>query len=47
MKEVSAASQKNKATLEENIQRMDSRTRSRKGREAGPDGNCGCKCIIF
>ena len=46
MKEVSAASQKNKATLEENIQRMDSRARNRRGRE-GPDGNCSCKCIIF
>ena len=46
MKEISAASQKNKATLEENIQRMDSRARNRRGRE-GPDGNCSCKCIIF
>ena len=47
MREVSAACQKNKATLEENIQRMDSRARNRRGREAGPDGNCSCKCIIF
>lgn len=47
LKEIRVGRQKKKATLEENIERMDSRTKSRKGKEAGPDGMCGCKCFIF